>query len=92
MQYTNLANKATNLIKTGAGYVQGILVVAAGSSWTIQVFDGNDAGTPAGPILGATAMTVPTAGTFLDLDCHFSKGLIVVTGGTTAGEIVVTWQ
>jgi hypothetical protein len=91
MQFTNLANKATNKLKDGAGYVQGVLVVAPGSAWTLQVFDSNDSGTPAHPILGATAMTVPAAGTFLDLDCHFSNGLIVVTAGTTAGEIVVTW-
>lgn len=93
MQYTNLANKATNTLKVGAGYVQGFTVVSPGTTWTIQVFDSSDSGTPSNgaAILGATAMTVPAAATFVKLDCHFTKGLIVVTGGTTAGELVVTW-
>lgn len=91
MQATNIANKATNLLKNQAGYVQGITVVAPGTTWTLQVFDSANTGSPSNPILGATAMAVPAAGTFIPLNCHFSNGLIVLTAGTTAGEIVVTW-
>lgn len=94
MQFTNIASKATFKLKDGAGKVRGISVVAPGTSWTLQVIDGNDAGTPgSGYIIGATAMTVPAAATFINLgDVGFSKGLIVVSGGTTAGEVVIFWE
>ena len=93
MQYTNIANKATNVIKVGAGFLQGVTVAGAGTSWTMQIFDSSDAGTPSNgsAIFGATAVTVPTANTQIVLNVHFTKGLIVVTGGTTAGELVVEW-
>ena len=38
-----------------------------------------------------TAFTVPTAGSFLNYDCHFNTGLTIVTGGTTAGSLTVEW-
>lgn len=91
MQYLNLANKATNLVKGSAGFLQGFTVANAGTTWTLQIFDSANTGTPANPIYGATAITVPSAGTQVVLNVHFSNGLIFLTAGTTAGELVVEY-
>jgi hypothetical protein len=87
MLYQEISDKATHVIKTGPGFLQGITVNNAGSAWTLQVFDNITNSAPA--IAGATAFTVPTAGTFLNYDVHFSTGPTIVTAGTTAGSITV---
>ena len=91
MQYTNLTNKATNLVKGSAGFLQGFTFASAGSSWTLQIFDSANVASPSTPICGATAITVPAAGTQVVLNVHFSNGLVFLTGGTTAGELVAEW-
>lgn len=96
--FTEITSKTTTVIKFGAGVLESILVSGAGASWTIQVFDANDATTPTNgrAIFGATAVTVPAAGTSIVFGevtgCHFSQGLIIVTAGTTAGELTVFWH
>ena len=89
MQYQEITAAGTVTIKTGAGYLQGITVNNPGTGpGTLQVFDNITNSAPA--IAGATAFNLPTAGSFLDYDCHFTKGLTVVVGGTfTNGTITV---
>ena len=89
MQYKELNATGTTTIKTGPGYLQGITVNNPGTGpGTIQIFDQVSAAAPA--IAGATAFALPTAGGFLDYDCHFSNGLTIVIGGTfTNGTVTV---
>jgi hypothetical protein len=91
MQYQELVTNASFLIKSGAGYLQGIVVNAAtGTSPTIQVWDNVSAAAPA--IAGGTAaFAVPAAGSALVYDCHFSKGLFIVIGGTFSGSLTVSF-
>lgn len=94
MPVTTIANKATNQLKIGAGYINQIIVTAPGSSWTVQLADGPvGASSNATILLGATAMTVPAVGTLLlPKPMFFSNGIQVITAGTTAGEMDVDWS
>ena len=90
MQYKELATNSTTTIKTGPGFLQGIVVNNAGTSWTLQIFDSvSGSGTAIGG--GTAAFTVPVAGTNLNYDCGFSNGLTIVTAGTTPGSVTVAW-
>ena len=91
MLYREITAASTVTLKTGAGYFQGITVNHPGSGpATLQVFDQTSAAVPA--IAGATAFALPTAGSFLDYDCHFSNGLTIVIGGTfTGGTVTVEY-
>jgi NhaP-type Na+/H+ or K+/H+ antiporter len=89
MEATEISDKATHVLKQGAGFLQAVVVNNAGSSWSLQIFDQVSAAAPA--IAGATAFAVPTAGTVLAYGCYFSNGLTIVTAGTTAGSITVIW-
>ena len=90
MQYKELAANATTTLKTGPGFLQGVIVNAAGSGWTVQLFDSvSGSGTAIGG--GTAAFTVPVAGTNLNYDCHFTTGLTIVLAGTTPGSITVAW-
>ena len=95
--FTEITTKTTTQIKTGAGIWHGILVSSPGTTWTIQVYDSNDItnfATTGKPIFGATAVTVPAAGTMISVSSagiHFTQGLLIVTAGTTAGELTVIW-
>ena len=91
MQYKELTATGTTTIKTGPGYLQGITVNHPGSGpGTIQIFDNITNSAPA--IAGATAFALPTAGSFLDYDCHFTTGLTIVVGGTfTGGTLTVEY-
>lgn len=89
MQYLELANKATTVVKTGAGILSAVVVNNAGSSWTLQIFDGISSSGAA--IAGATAFTCPAAGSVLSYNTYFSSGLTIITAGTTAGSITVIY-
>lgn len=94
--FTEITSKTTTVIKQGNGMIDAILVSSPGTTWTIQVFDSNDATTPTNgrAIFGATAVTVPAAGTMISFGrygAHFTQGCIIVTAGTTAGELTVFW-
>lgn len=86
--YTEVTSNASTQVKTGAGTLQSIIVSGPGSAWTIQVFDNTSCAAPA--IFGATAVTVPVAGTVINFNADFNTGLCVKTAGTTPGEITIT--
>jgi hypothetical protein len=89
--YTKITTNATTVIKSGAGILRSLFVSAPGTSWTFQIVD-NTVGSGTA-IVGATAVTVPAAGTTIDFkDVLFNTGLTVVTAGTTPGEITITWK
>lgn len=88
MLYREIVASSTVLIKTGAGYLQGITVNIPGGA-TIQIADQTSAAAPF--IAGATAFALPAAGTYLDYDCHFTNGLTVVVGSMSNGSITVEY-
>ena len=88
MQYREITANGTYTLKTGPGYFQGITVNLPGSG-TLQVADQTSAAAPF--IAGATAFALPTAGSFLDYDCHFTNGLTIVVASMTTGSITVEW-
>ena len=87
--YTKITSSTTTVVKTTPGLLRKVIVSGPGTTWTIQIFD-NTAGSGTA-IFGATAVTIPAAGTILTFDVNFNIGLTVVTSGT-AGEITVTWE
>ena len=89
MQYQEITGNGTYKLKQGPGYLQGVTVNLPGSG-TIQIADNTSAAAPfiAG---GGAAFALPTAGSFLDYDCHFSNGLTIVIASMVTGSITVEW-
>ncbi len=87
--YTKITSSTTTIIKRTPGVLRKLIVSGPGTSWTVQIFD-NTAGSGTA-IFGATAVTIPAAGTILAFDVNFNTGLTVLTSGT-AGEITITWE
>jgi hypothetical protein len=87
MQYKEIVASGTYVLKTSAGYLQGVTVNLPGSG-TIIIADQTSNAAPfiAG---GGAAFALPAAGFYLDYDCHFSNGLTVVIGSMTTGSITV---
>ena len=89
---TAITSSTTTQAKIGPGYLNGILIAAAGTSWTVQVKDGPDASGNFKTILGASAVTVPAVGTdLIPSPVYFGQGLQIITAGATPGELDVAW-
>jgi hypothetical protein len=86
MLYKELVASGTYVLKTGPGYLQGITVNIPGGG-TLQIADQTTAAAPF--IAGATAFALPTAGVYLDYDCHFTTALTIVIGSMSGGSITV---
>ena len=87
--YLELKANGTTTVKGSQGFLSRIIVNNAGSAWTMQIFDNTSAAVPA--IAGATAFTVPAAGSTMAFECNFFTGLTIVLAGTTAGSITVVF-
>lgn len=81
MQYQELTSAGTYVLKTGAGYLQGVTINLPGTTPTLRIFD-STAASGAAIAGGGAAFAIPAAGSFLDYDCHFTNGLTVVIGGS----------
>lgn len=90
MLYQEITAAGTYVLKNGAGYLQGITINLPGTTPTVQIFD-NSAASGTAIAGGGAAFALPAAGSFLDYDCHFSKGLTVVIGGTGTMSYTVEW-
>src|SRR5882724_445045 len=88
--YREINTNASTQVRTGLGFLESIVVNNAGSAWTMQVFDNSACSGTA--IAGATAFTVPTAGSSLRYDTTFNTGLCILTAGTTPGSITVSFR
>jgi hypothetical protein len=86
--YREIASDGTTTLKTGAGFLRSVAVNAPGGG-TIQIFDNTSAEAPA--IAGATAFSLPAAGTVLEYEVFFYKGLTIVIAGMTAGSITASF-
>jgi hypothetical protein len=90
MPITKITANGTYQLKTQAGYVRALSVPNAGTSWTLQMFDGpnqtgglisNYGGTSAGTLTVNTGLLTPQ---------YFGTGIQLVLAGT-AGELDVDW-
>jgi hypothetical protein len=91
MPTTKVITSATIQIKTSAGYVDALSCSNAGTSWTLQIFDGPDQNNADQPIYGGTTAGTITTGILVMAPLYCSKGIKVVTSGT-AGELDVQWH
>jgi hypothetical protein len=91
MYYQELNAAGTYQLKVGAGYFQGITVNLPGSG-TLQIADNASKAAAAPFIAGGVAFVIPPAGSYLDYDCGFSNGLVVVLGGTGPFSVTVQWN
>ena len=83
-----ITTNATTAINLGSGATfAGILVNAAGSAWTAEIYNGNPAsgGVLLATVPGDTVQPVPSPA----LRCP--NGLYVVTAGTTAGSMNIAF-
>jgi len=89
-EYVEITTSTTTQIGLGSVQLHSIIVSGAGTSWTMQIFDNTSCATTA--IFGATAVTVPSAGTVIPFDVQTNKGLCVKTIGASPGEITVLYR
>jgi hypothetical protein len=90
MAITKIVTSGTFQLKNLPGYIRGISVPAAGTGWTLQLFDGP---TPAGTLISNYGGTTPGAITVnlgLLAPLFFGTGIQVVTAGTP-GEMDIDW-
>lgn len=83
--YKHISTNATTLVKTGEGFLHSISVNTAGGTDTATVYDSI---TGSGTIIGILSCTTPTTH-FLDVG--FATGLTIVTAGSTAPSITVSY-
>jgi len=93
MQYRELSTgTGTYVIKTGAGFLQGIQVNVAAAATTLQIFDQTSAAAPA-IAGGAAAFPLSAVGTtpFYRYNCSFTNGLTIVVGGSGTFSLTVLY-
>lgn len=90
-QYRKITTNVCTQIIGSTGQLHEVFVSSPGTTWTIQVFD-NAAACSGTAIIGATAITVPAAGTVWQFDIQANSGIAVLTAGTTPGEITVAFR
>ena len=84
----HIATATTTLVKTGAGLLHSVSVNSKGTvASTVSLYDGIDAG---GTLL-AVIDSLNLSGSFL-FDVAFIVGLCVVTTGTVAPDITVSYR
>jgi hypothetical protein len=91
MPVTKITSSATIQVKNGAGYIDALSVSNAGTSWTLQIFDGPDQNNSDQPIYGGTTPGTITIGLIVLTPIYCSKGIKIITSGT-AGELDVQWH
>lgn len=86
--YRSVTTSTTTLVKTGAGVLHAVIVNAKGTvASAVTVYDALTAtGTPI-----ATIDSLNLSGTF-SFDIAFSTGLTIVTTGTVAPNITVSYR
>jgi hypothetical protein len=92
MPITKITTSATFQLKDKAGYIRNLSCSNAGTSWTLQLFDGPDGlGNADLPMYGGTSPGTITTGLLTIQPIYFSKGIKVVTAGASPGELDVDW-
>lgn len=85
--FNNITTNATTVVKSGAGVLHTLTINTKGTGSTATVYD-NTAGS------GTKIATIDTSldTTSLQFDCAFGTGLTIVTAGTGAADITVTYK
>lgn len=86
--FTNITTAATTVVKSGAGVLHGITVNSKGTVASAIVVYNNTAGS--GTKIG-TIDSLNLSGSFF-FDIAFTNGLTVVTTGTVAPDITVSYR
>lgn len=88
MAYQLISTNVTSTVSKTTGRLDKIVVMNAGTTWRLQVFD-NSAGSGA----MIADLNPPIVGGNYDfgLEAGFSNGLTFLSSGTTPGVITVTW-
>lgn len=92
MAITRITTNGTFNLKSMPGYIRGLSVPNAGTTWTLQLFDvgANPAGNSQ-TIYGGVAGGAITVNLGLLAPLFFGNGIQVVTAGGAAGELDVDW-
>jgi hypothetical protein len=91
MPFTKITSSTTTQIKTMAGYIDSLSCSSAGTSWTLQIFDGPDPNNADIAVYGGSTAGTITTGIAVFAPLYCSKGIKIVTSGT-AGELDVQWH
>lgn len=84
--YTNITTSTTTLVKSGVGGLHSITVNTKGATETATIYDSL---TGSGTKIGTIDVSQPGTFTF---DVAFTLGLTIVTAGTTAADITVSYR
>lgn len=85
--FTNIITNATTVVKSGAGVLHCVTVNGLGTTETATIFD-NTAGS--GTKVGT--VSVSAVGQTGCYDVSFATGLTIVTAGSLAADITVSWR
>jgi hypothetical protein len=92
MPITKITTSGTFQLKDKAGYVRALSVPNAGTTWTLQMFDGPDGlGNADMTVFGGTSPGTLATSTAVLSPIYFSKGIKIVTAGASPGELDVDW-
>ena len=87
--YTNMNSLTTTNIKASAGVLHGITLNNPGTSWEVDIYDGNT--TTAGTRIGT--FRSPIRNISVPYDMEFLTGLTIdAEKGTTAGDLTVSYR
>jgi hypothetical protein len=92
MPVTKITANGTYQIKQAPGYVTALSVPNAGTSWTLQLFDGPGLFNTSTylTIYGGAAGGTLTTGTTVIAPLYFGNGIQAILAGT-AGELDIQW-
>jgi hypothetical protein len=92
MPITKITTSGTFNLKSMAGYITAISVPAAGTSWTLQMFDvGPNPASDTQPVYGGSTAGTITVNLGIINPIYFGNGIQVVTAGASPGEIDIQW-
>ncbi len=89
MPFTNITTNATTVVKSGAGFLNRIVINNAGASANTAAIYDNTAGS--GTLIG-TIDTVELNGRVMEYGVDCKTGITIVTATGTAGDLTVVFD
>lgn len=86
--YTHIATNTTTVVKSGAGILHLVVINTPGATDTATIYD-NTAGS--GTVI-AVLNDASTSAESITYDVNFSTGCTIVTAGTTAPDMSISWR
>lgn len=84
--YGHMNTNTSALLQKGTTLLNKVVVNNTGSAWVITIYDGVD---NTGTVVAA--LSASNGGNY-DFECTLTKGLYVVTSGTTAGDCTIVFD